>query len=194
MSTQIGSLVCYRERDWVVMPSEDARIVRLHRGDARFAFDDALAEALRGAPTHTETALAAAFLIYRYEWFTPDLADALLDALPYENAEWDWSVTRALQKIAQTQPHLLPARRLPFRQVLESPRVRTFIQTQPAWQRILLFLCGGINAAGRVDPLAVYCQPALASVLQVALEQQVMPQDLRARFQQIWNDPQSTPE
>ncbi len=170
-------------------------LTRLRRGDATFVFDSVLEEALRQTPAQQdETGLAAAFLIQRYAWFTPALTDALLDALPFENEHWDWAVTRALQKIALHYPDLLPAHRLPFRRLLQDQEVCAFLQSQPAWQRVLLFLCGGINAEGQVDAQAVYRQPALADLWQDAWRRRLPPNELVPRLIERWRAPQTSPE
>jgi len=103
-------------------------------------------------------------------------------------------VTRALQKIAQTHPAWLPASRLIFRYALEPQAIRNFVNKHEEIQRVLLFLCGGLDAEGKADPLAVYRQPALARWLEGALRRRLPLQQWVDELKGIWLDAGRTPE
>jgi len=87
----------------------------LRRGDTARVVDELLAAALRADdPAHRT---AAARLIATHGWASRTLAEALLDAHPADRSVASW-VSRALQRLLESDPSALPDGRLPFRRAL----------------------------------------------------------------------------
>lgn len=66
----------------------------------RELIEKVLCEALRNPPkSRPDVAPAAATLIYKNNWFTDKITQALLDALPNDSEKWDWAINNCIQEI-----------------------------------------------------------------------------------------------
>jgi hypothetical protein len=112
-------------------------------------------------------ALASASLLVENEWYSEPLLKALLKAFPYDDAEWEYPITRMLrlrQKHLPVAPHTLP-----LRQALEQePELVEYIKSQLPWLRLIVLLYGGISDNGFATHIVQYGE--IASVLQLKNE------------------------
>ncbi|MBD2233720.1 CHAT domain-containing protein [Phormidium tenue] len=64
-----------------------------------------LCEVLRNSSQlNLDLVFAAASLIRQQKWFTPAIAQALLEALPYDNGAWNYPINQCIQDIITPQP------------------------------------------------------------------------------------------
>src|SRR5262249_27447790 len=98
-----------------------------------------------------DLAPAAAQIIHRLRWFTASLLQALMRALPRDDAAWGWPINAALR--AAVPPQSAPgigycpsAPHLEFRRKLDQkPELLESILADPAWFRLTLALYGGLQ-------------------------------------------------
>ncbi len=91
---------------------EDA-LVRLRQHGATGVIDEVFCEGLT-APDNPTVPLAIATLVRRQEWFSPAIVSALLEALPYDHANWDWPIDRCLKELVTPEvPKLTPRQPIP---------------------------------------------------------------------------------
>ncbi|MEO0840007.1 MAG: trypsin-like peptidase domain-containing protein, partial [Cyanobacteria bacterium J06643_5] len=87
--------------------------------------------------------LPAASLISITQFYTVDLAEALLAAMSYDSETWGWSIDRALRDIAQNHPALLPDKPGSLRRtLLNQPELAQKFLSNPAWLRIGIVVYG----------------------------------------------------
>jgi hypothetical protein len=75
---------------------------------------------------------AAASLIRQQKWFTPAIAQALLEALPYDNGAWNYPINQCIQDIITPQPERKEPTppKLPTEEEWETLKANDFIKYQ----------------------------------------------------------------
>lgn len=162
-------------------------LTRLRWGDQAFLVDRALAAALSTPPPagQADPAPAAAALIREGRWFTGELAEALLEALPRDRPDEDWPITLALADMATAQPDALPAARLPFRRaLLDEPSLARRVADDPLWLRLIVALYGGLDEHSAFDPRRLHRDSPLTADLLAALRAGQPAADLIPRLQE----------
>ncbi|NEO33820.1 MAG: signal transduction protein with Nacht domain protein [Symploca sp. SIO3C6] len=97
------------------------------------AIEKWLCEILRNPPqVELDLAPAAATLIRQQKWFTPAIAQALLEALPHDNGAWNYPINQCVQDIITPQPeHKEPTPpKLPTEEEWETLKANDFTKYQ----------------------------------------------------------------
>ncbi len=118
------------------------------------------AESLRRSVTGRDLAGAAATILRRIDWFTTELVESLLIAVPRDQAELDWPIRRALLTALGHRPASLPwlspgpdldierllSTHLPMRKLLEAnPSLVDLVRNDAEWCCLLIALYGGLG-------------------------------------------------
>jgi hypothetical protein len=112
-------------------------------------------------------ALAAAALLVENEWSSEPLLKALLKAFPYDDAEWEYPITRMLRLRQKQLP--VAHNTLPLRKALEQePELVAYINGHLPWLRLIALLYGGISENGCATHIVQYGE--IAAVLQLKNE------------------------
>jgi hypothetical protein len=155
--------------------------------------EDVFREVLEDEPADgVDLAPAAAQIIHRLLWFTPSLLQALMRALPRDNAGWGWPIDAALRAAvtpqSQESGHCPSAPHLEFRRKLDQkPELLARILADPGWFRLTLALYGGLQ--DYEYPVNVRSYHEIAAYLQ-------MPDNARRPFEiyygEIWGQDDPT--
>ena len=118
------------------------------------------AESLRRSASGRDLSGAAATILRRINWFTTELVESLLVALPRDRAELDWPIHRALLTALGHHPSSLPwlspspelnlgrllSTHLPMRKLLEAnPSLVDLVHNDADWCCLLIALYGGLG-------------------------------------------------
>ncbi len=142
----------------------------LRRAGTAREVDRTLVRALEGASRNPARAMAAALAVLEHEWFTRDLTEVLLAALPHDRTEWRWPVHLALIIAGLQAPDRLPPGRLPFRQrLLRDPALARRVAGDPDWAMLTLALYGGLGKDGAFHPRHLWWDGPLTPLLLEAL-------------------------
>lgn len=149
---------------------------------------------------------AAAQIMFKMNWFTVRATRALLKALPFDNAAWDWVINKSLIHITRIHPEYLPSYELSFRYALQqNPETLTFIKNDVAWLRVITLLFGGIvsqevgekteddKEKGGVEflPTNIYRNALLSKTILRGLQDQSLHRDIRKlenSLRDIWRN------
>ena len=139
--------------------------VRLREGTQADAVASQVAQAIRRPPAGRDLSWAAAALLRRIDWFTTELVDALLKAIPRDRADHDWPIRRALLAALAHRPAAVPwlgpapilqmyrlGTLLPMRRLLESDlTLVAFVRRDLDWTWLLVALYGGLPHLAVLD-------------------------------------------
>lgn len=121
----------------------------LHHGGTLLNVDRVLEEALENWVDRPAQARAAANLILKYKWFTPDFTELLLNCTAIDNDTWDWPIDRVLEEIAQQDWQLLPGNQLKLRTNLKySSLWQCYLQEHSSFLKIIFAIYGGYDDNG----------------------------------------------
>ena len=198
----------FADFDLLYKTIEDA-FSSLHRTKAVPVVEATLVKALQGINDETRSrALAAAQIIFKLDWYTSKIARALLKALPFDHAAWDWVLNKALIQITRVHPEYLPPYELPFRYALQqNAKLLDFVKSNADWQRVITLLLGGMippdepqttnKAAAEFLPANIYRNALVSNTLLQCLRNEPEDQSLsrlEIALKEIWQHSQITME
>ncbi len=136
---------------------------RLLEADSESAVENYIVRTLQAIGSNAEFGLAAAHLLVRLDYFTPELFRALSKAGTYDSSSWKWPLHQALRIAVTAKPDsieprvVVPIDCLPFRQALLSePKLVANIRADIDWLMIVLALYGGVGDYQCADRIAEY--------------------------------------
>jgi hypothetical protein len=200
-------LQLFRAYSGKVGESKDVEVLRTSIDDAiqpllkvdhlRSRFEQTLIEVLKKEEYGADLKNSATLLILQNKIFKKSIAEALLTVRPYDAAEWQWPIHRALQEIGHSQPDWLNNRQLFKLRVYlkEHPEAISTIEESWDWLKIITLLYGGLvlgeekpDASYRFSSEGIYRDSCLTDPIIQLLESKESPKSLSKQCDAVWQD------